>query len=86
MVKEDECLICLKMATENVLECAWCDGRVHSECAGLSEDQCNILDGVTSSIVFFCSTCLQLLPAALKCYDSLSLVDSRVVAVENSVS
>ena len=74
------------MATKNVLECAWCDGKVHSECVGLSEDQCNILDGVTINIVFFCSTCLQLLPAALKCYDSLSLVDSRVVAVENSVS
>lgn len=85
-VKEDECLICLKMATDNVLECTWCDGRVHAECSGLSEDQCSILDSVTSNIVFFCSTCLPLLPVALKCYDSLPLVDSRVEAVENSVS
>jgi len=26
--KEDECLICLEMATENVLECVWCEGRI----------------------------------------------------------
>ena len=45
------------MATENVLECAWCNCRVHLEYVGLSKDQCNIFDGVNSNIVFFYSTC-----------------------------
>jgi len=30
-VKKDEFLICLKMATENALECAWCENAL--ECA-----------------------------------------------------
>ena len=83
--KEDECLICLEMATENVLECVWCEGRIHAGCSGMSEDQCRVLDTVTNSIVFFCPKCLQLLPTALKSFDSLSLVDTKVTAIEKSV-
>jgi len=76
--KEDECLISLEMATDNVLKCAWCEGRIHAGCSGISEDQCRVLDTI---LYFFCPSCLQLLPNT----DTLSLVDTKVAAVEESV-
>ena len=68
--KEDDCLTFHQPATENILECIWCDGRLHAGCVGLSKDQCNVLIDVATNIVFFCSSCIQSLPAALKYYDN----------------
>ena len=41
---------------------------------------------IIDNIVFFCSPCLQLLPVALKHYDTQSCVDSCVARIESSLS
>ena len=46
-------LICSEKATEDVLECLWCEGRLHRACTKISADQCSVLNKVTSNIIFF---------------------------------
>jgi len=83
--KEEDCLICSEEATENVLECLWCDGRVHGKCVKISEEQI-ILLGNARNVVFFCNTCLNTLPTALKYFEDLSPIDSRITNVEKSIT
>ena len=83
--KEEDCLICSEVATEDVLECVWCDGRVHSKCVKISEEQI-ILLGNVRNVLFFCNTCLNTLPIALKYFEDLSPMDSRITAVEKSIA
>ena len=86
-VKDVFCRTCSKPATEDVLECIWCKGRQHRECTKISADVCNALSSVIDNIiVFFCSPCLQLLPVALKHYDTQSCIDSCVARIESSLS
>ena len=82
----DQCLVCLEPATDDVYECAWCEGHQHSQCTKISVDQCNVLSGLVKNIVFFCSTCLQSLPHALQSYDYHGFVDSRLESMENRLS
>ena len=84
--KDDECVVCAKPATEDVLECVWCEGRQHRDCAKISVDVCNVLSSVVSNVVFFCTPCLQLLPVALKYYDCQSYIDSKVATIDKSLS
>ena len=67
------CLVCGAKAVYTWVAVSWMQINVAS-----------VLDSVMNSIVFFCLTCLPLFPITLKCYDSLSLADYRVVAVEKS--
>ena len=83
--KEEDCLICSEVATEDVLECVWCDGRVHSKCVKMSEEQI-ILLGNVRNIVFFCNICLNTLPIALKYFEDLSPMDSRITTLEKSIT
>ena len=83
--KEEDCVVCLEPATDDVLECIWCDGRVHAKCVKISEEQSSVLGNVTN-IVFFCNVCLHTLPTALKYYDDLSPMDSRITNVEKSIA
>ena len=63
--KEDKCSICSEPATEDMLECVWCEGRQHRSCTKISVEACNALGNIINNIVFFCSPCLQMLPDAL---------------------
>ena len=80
--KEEDCVVCYKPATDNVLECVWCEARLHASCAKLSEELCTIIGNITNHIVFLCSPCLQALPIAFKYYDGFSNFDSRVSSIE----
>ena len=51
--KDDLCITCSKPATEDVLECIWCEGRQHRRCTKISADVCNALTNVIDNIVFF---------------------------------
>ena len=51
--KDDLCITCSKAATDDVLECVWCEGRQHRECTEISNDVCNALSNVVDNIVFF---------------------------------
>ena len=52
-VKNVLCKTCSKPATEDVLECIWCESHQHRECTKISADVCNVLSGVIDNIVFF---------------------------------
>jgi len=85
--KETDCLVCSKpTAKADVFECNWCEGLQHAECTNISKDQCEALSEVTSNVVFFCKTCLEALPVALKYFDNQALVESKITAVEKSVT
>ena len=82
---KDALCSCSKPATEDILECIWCEGFQHRECTKISADVRNALSSVIDNIVFFCSSCLQLLPVALKYYNTQSNVDSNVARIESSL-
>jgi len=84
--REDECLICCKPATKDILECYWCEGRQHSACSKISEEQCKVLSEISSNVIFMCSGCLPTLPIAIKHYENEIFVDSRITAIEQSVT
>ena len=78
-------MVCRTPATENVLECVWCEARLHAKCAKLSDEQCILIGNASRNVVFFCTNCLEVLPEAFRSYDICSLVDSRVSSVEKSI-
>ena len=51
--KDDLCITCSEPATEDVLECIWCEGLQHRGCTKISADVCNVLSNVIDNIVFF---------------------------------
>ena len=80
------CKTCSKPATEDILEYIWCEGFLHRECTKISADlTCVMLYPALLTILYFCSSCLQLLPVALKYYDTQSNVDSNVARIESSL-
>ena len=83
--KDDECVVCFKPATNDILECVWCEGRQHRSCSQISVDVCNVLSNVVTNIVFFCTSCLKMLPVALKCFDCQSVIDSKVTSIDKSL-
>ena len=50
----------------------------------ISNDQYNAISNLSSP--FFCSSCIQMVPVALRCYDSQSYFDSKVSILEKSMS
>ena len=68
--KDALCKACPKPATEDILECIWCEGFQHRECTKINADVCNALSSIIENIVF-CSSCLQILAVALKYYDTV---------------
>ena len=67
---KETCVACSEKATEDILECVWCDGRVHRTCTKISADQCVVLNSVASDIAFFYNSCVSKLPAGLDSYDN----------------
>ena len=80
-------MVCSEPATADIFECLWCEGRQHASCSKLSTDECNAIANIsTPNIVFFCSSCIQVVPVALRHYDNQVLVESRITAVKTSVT
>ena len=85
--KGDECQVCSNPATNDILECIWCEKRQHASCSKLSNEQCKVIANLNiPNIVFFCSSCIQVFPVALQCFNSHSVIDSKVSTLEKSVS
>ena len=88
----DKCVSYKEVANEDVLECSWCEHRVHRSrgCTKISPSQCAILGEVVSNVLFFCSPCMHKLPMALSCYDTTSevhhVIDSKFAAMELALS
>ena len=84
--KDEDCIICCKPATDNVMECVWCDARLHASCIKLSEEQCVLIGNASSNVLFFCTPCLQALPVAFQSYEGFLMVDARISTIEKSIS
>jgi len=84
--KDEDCLVCCNPATGNVMKCVWCEARLHTKCAKLSEEQCILIGNASRNVVFFCTPCLEALPEALKSFDDFTLVDSRVSTIVKAIS
>ena len=89
-VDSGKCASCKEVADEDVLECSWCEHRVHRGCTKISPSQCAVLGEVVSNVLFFCSPCEHKLPIALSCYDATNevqcAVDSKLTAMELALS
>ena len=83
--KDDECIVCNTPATECVMECIWCEARLHAKCAKLSDEQCILIGNASRNVVFFCSDCLEVLPTAFKSYDICSFVDAGNSSIEKAI-
>ena len=75
-------MVCCKSAKDNVMECMWCEARLHATCAKISEELCIFIGNTTNHVVFLCSPCYQTLPIAFKYYDGFSNIDSRITNIE----
>jgi len=53
----EDCIVCYKLATDNVLECVWYKASLHVSCAKLSEELCILVGNAHSHIVFLCTPC-----------------------------
>ena len=73
--REDGCIICFKPADEDALGYFWCKGHQHAECCKSCKEQCEVLSGITDSVVFLCHDCFQVLPVAMKHYDREVYID-----------
>ena len=38
--EKKECQVCSKPATDDILECIWCEKHQHTSCSKLSNEQC----------------------------------------------
>ena len=58
--KEEECVVCNEPATDDVLECIWCEGRQHAKCSKLSPDECSVIHvtAITQYCVFLFLVCI----------------------------
>jgi len=50
------------------------------------KDKCILIGNASRNVIFFCTSCLEVLPEAFRSYDIYSLVDSRVSSVEKAIS
>ena len=68
------------VATEDVLECKWCDCQTHRTCTKISSKQCVVLTNVT---IFFCTVKL---PDALKSCNDHESINKRPTTLENKLT
>ena len=47
------CVVCNNPETDSILECVWCEARLHSKCVKLSDEQCILIENATRNVVFF---------------------------------
>ena len=77
-----KCTICEEPATDDALECTWCERVQHRTCCKISVEQCAVLGKLTDNIVFLCSACMPNLSLAFKLYDDSSAIESKIQSME----
>jgi len=83
-VDVEKCPTCSELTTDDddTMECFWCEGRT---CIKISPEQCEVLSNIVNCVVFFCSRCMQRLPAALADFNTSSEIESRLTVIENKL-
>ena len=93
-VDSDKCVLCNKVANEDVLECSWCERSVPRDCTKISPSQCVVIDEIVDDVLLllllFCSPCMHKLPTALIFYDTTNelhtVIDSKLTTIESALS
>ena len=49
----EKCMICKEVATDNILECSWCECLLHGKCIKISVSQSAVLSEIVSSVSIF---------------------------------
>jgi len=80
-----DCSLCSQPAIKDTLECGWCECLKHSACLGLSADHCNVLNTVSSNVMYFCDTCLIHLPAAMQTYENRESDNEKLITMEEKI-
>lgn len=84
------CLKCNKHATEDSVECECCFKWEHRTCAGISEDEYEIISDSSPNIMFFCSLCRPKVALALKFFNEIEQkqksLDEKVKQLEEKVN
>jgi len=81
----DICTLCSEPAVKDTFECGWCECLQHSVCLGISADQCNVLNTLSSNVIYFCSACLLHLPAAMQSYDNRLSDNDKLQTMEKHI-
>ena len=71
---KDQCLACQEPENDDVFECAWCEGRQHSQCTKISSEQCEVLNNVVSNIAFSAQPVLSSYPMLFKAMTTKALL------------
>ena len=89
-VKLDVCKKCNKTVSEDCIECYWCSQWEHRACANIKESELVVLSSTSKNILFFCSSCLLVLPDALSSFKShsqlVNALQTGFQSVENKLS
>ena len=86
-VKLDVCKKCNKTVSEDCIECYWCSQWEHRACANIKESELVVLSSTSKNILFFCSSCLLVLPDALSSHSQLvNALQTGFQSVENKLS
>ena len=89
----EKCVTCKKEAKKDAVQCQWCCKWEHRICAGLTQNEYNILSGSSEKIMFFCTLCYTKVAFALKVDSGTSAlqqeqqnVNARLEAVEEKLT
>ena len=81
----DFCVTCKKKVTTDGVECQWCTQWEHKVCSKITENEYQLLDGISVNIMFFCSRCCCKVPMALNYYDLGNQMDTKLEAVQSEL-
>ena len=89
-VKLDVCKKCNKSFSEDCIECYCCSQWEHRACANIKESEFVVLSSTSKNILFFCSSCLFVLPDAVSSFKShsqlINALQTGFQSVENKLS
>ena len=89
----EKCVTCNKDAKLDAVECQWCRKWEHRVCAGISQNEYNMLSKSCKKIMFFCTLCFSKVSFALRVESEastksqeLEIFNTRLEAVEEKLT
>jgi len=84
------CISCSKNAEDGSIQCECCFGWVHPRCAGITDEEYDILGGCSPNIMFFCKLCRPKVSLSLKFFneiqDKQSELNKRLQELETKLA
>jgi len=84
------CPSCAEDMSDAAVECQWYGSREHYKCAGMSQDEYEILALNSRCVMFFCSVCQPRVGIALEFFNKMcsrqDLFDKRLQSIEQKLN